>query len=77
MTITASARTRVMRGTKRSITEQQIIYDILDAAMICHMGFVMHDYPMVIPTCHWRDGDKIYWHAHLSLIHISEPTRPY
>ena len=64
MTIKASARTRVVRGAKRSIDEQQVIYDILDTAMVCHVGFVMQDYPMVIPTCQWRDGDKIYWHAH-------------
>ena len=64
MTISASERTRVVRGAKRSITEQQTINAILDAAMICHVGFVMNGYPMVIPTCHWREGDKIYWHAH-------------
>jgi nitroimidazol reductase NimA-like FMN-containing flavoprotein (pyridoxamine 5'-phosphate oxidase superfamily) len=64
MTISASERTHVVRGAKRSITEQKTINAILDAAMICHVGFVMNGYPMVIPTCHWREGDKIYWHAH-------------
>jgi uncharacterized protein len=36
---------------------------ILDAALICHLGFVHDGQPFVIPTLHARVGDEVYVHG--------------
>jgi hypothetical protein len=36
---------------------------ILDEAPICHVGFVVKGAPMVIPTIHWRIGDRLFFHG--------------
>ena len=36
---------------------------MLDAALICHLGFVVDDRPYVIPTIHARDGEVVYVHG--------------
>jgi uncharacterized protein len=36
---------------------------ILDAALICHLGFVHDGQPFVIPTLHARVGDDVYVHG--------------
>ncbi|HEX8253837.1 MAG TPA: pyridoxamine 5'-phosphate oxidase family protein [Thermoanaerobaculia bacterium] len=56
-------RTRVRRLPKRGEYDRATINAILDEALICHVGFVVEDAPMVIPTIHWRDGDTLYIHG--------------
>jgi nitroimidazol reductase NimA-like FMN-containing flavoprotein (pyridoxamine 5'-phosphate oxidase superfamily) len=36
---------------------------ILDAALVCHLGFVHDGQPYVIPTLHARIGDRLYVHG--------------
>lgn len=36
---------------------------ILDAALVCHLGFVHDGQPYVIPTLHARLGDRLYVHG--------------
>ena len=36
---------------------------ILDAALVCHLGFVQDGQPYVIPTLHARIGDRLYVHG--------------
>src|SRR5690348_17143206 len=39
------------------------IYPIVDAALICHVGFVLEGQPFVIPTLHARRDDTILLHG--------------
>ena len=62
-TVPVTDRTRVRRLPKRGAYELETIHAILDEALICHVGFVVNDSPVVIPTIHWRDGDTLYFHG--------------
>ncbi len=56
-------RTTVRRLPKRGSYERELVYSILDEALICHVGFVVDGKPVVIPTIHWREGDRLYLHG--------------
>ena len=58
-----SARTRVRRVPDRGHYGRETIDAILDAALVCHVGYVVDGQPYVTPTSHWRDGDRVYWHG--------------
>lgn len=60
---TPTQRSQVKRVAKRAHYERQIIYDILDKALICHVGFTVDNQPFVIPTAYGRVEDKIYIHG--------------
>ena len=59
-------KTRVKRVPKRGIYDKATIYRILDDNMICHVGFVFNNYPVVIPTIYGRDEDQVYLHGAMS-----------
>lgn len=56
-------RTSLKRVPSRGLHERTEIYDILDAGYLCHVGFVDHGTPFVIPTAYGRTGDIIYLHG--------------
>lgn len=56
-------RTTVRRLPQRAAYDAETVHRILDEALICHAGFVYHGDPVVIPTIHWRDGDRLYFHG--------------
>jgi uncharacterized protein len=56
-------RTALKRLPKRAFYERRTIYQILDKAFICHVGFVDSDHPVVIPTAYGRYGDILYLHG--------------
>ncbi|HEV2463488.1 MAG TPA: pyridoxamine 5'-phosphate oxidase family protein [Acidobacteriaceae bacterium] len=58
-----SPRVRVSRLPKRADYSQKTIYGILDAAFLCHVGFVVDGQPYVIPTGYGRAGDTLYLHG--------------
>jgi nitroimidazol reductase NimA-like FMN-containing flavoprotein (pyridoxamine 5'-phosphate oxidase superfamily) len=58
-----SDRTRVRRLGERGRYDAETIHAILDEALICHVGFVVNEQPVVIPTIHWRDGEMLYFHG--------------
>lgn len=56
-----SARTRVRRMPARGVYEREAVHAILDAGLLCHVGYVIDGQPYVTPTAHWREGDRLYW----------------
>jgi len=56
-------RTKVVRMPDRGRYDRATVYAILDEALICHVGIVEDGRPVVIPTAHWRDGDRLYVHG--------------
>jgi len=68
-----TARTQIKRGLKRAEYDVDKVHAIIDEALICHVGFLVKGQPLVIPTCHWRDGNKIYWHAHSKAQNVNAP----
>lgn len=58
-----TARSRVKRLHKRAHYDRDTIYAILDAGLICHVGYAIEGQPYVTPTAYWREGDHVYWHG--------------
>ena len=58
-----SNRTRVRRVHERARYDRQSLDAILDAGLLCHVGYVIDGAPYVTPTLYWRDGDRVYWHG--------------
>jgi nitroimidazol reductase NimA-like FMN-containing flavoprotein (pyridoxamine 5'-phosphate oxidase superfamily) len=56
-------RTRVRRLPNRGAYDRDTINAIIDEALICHVGFVVEGKAAVIPTIHWRDGERLYLHG--------------
>jgi nitroimidazol reductase NimA-like FMN-containing flavoprotein (pyridoxamine 5'-phosphate oxidase superfamily) len=60
---TPTKRTRVTRKPDRGHYERQTVYDILDQAFVCHVGFIADGMPVVVPTNYVRVGDKLFLHG--------------
>lgn len=56
-------RNRVRREHHRGRYDKEAVYEILDAAPICYVGYVIDGAPYVTPTIHWREGNRLYWHG--------------
>lgn len=56
-------RTEFRRLPARGSHDRELIYNILDAAYIAHVGFNVNHQPFVIPTLFGRAGDKLYLHG--------------
>ncbi len=56
-------RNTVQRMPERGNYDRETIYQIVDEALICHVGFVIDRQPFVIPTLHARDGDRLLLHG--------------
>ena len=62
-TYTPTNRTKVRRLNKRAVYDKERVHAILDAGMICHVGFVGDGVPYVIPTAYARREEAIYIHG--------------
>ncbi|MCG8692825.1 MAG: pyridoxamine 5'-phosphate oxidase family protein [Minwuiales bacterium] len=60
---TPTDRSRAKRLHQRAAYDRETIYPILDAGVICHVGYAIDGQPYVTPTCYWREGDRLYWHG--------------
>lgn len=58
-----TARNAVRRYPGRGAYDRATIDPIVDAALICHVGFVVEGQPFVIPTLHARDEETILLHG--------------
>lgn len=58
-----TARTKIKRLNKRAVFDRKTVYAILDAGLMCHVGYVIEGQPYVTPTAYWREGDHVYWHG--------------
>jgi hypothetical protein len=58
-----TARNRVRRHPERGHYDRETVFAILDAALMCHIGYVIDGLPYVTPTLFWREGERLYWHG--------------
>lgn len=56
-------RSRVRRHPERAHYDRETVFAILDAALMCHIGYVIDGRPYVTPTLFWREGERLYWHG--------------
>ena len=62
-TLEPTERTTLRRRPQRGSYERAVLNDILDAGVICQIGYVMDGEPRVLPTVFWRTGEAVYWHG--------------
>lgn len=58
-----SRRSRVRRHPERAHYDRDTVFAILDAALMCHVGYAIDGLPYVTPTLFWREGERLYWHG--------------
>ena len=56
-------QTTVKRLPAAGVYDREVVHQILDEALICHLGFVVDGQPFVIPTIHVRVDETIYVHG--------------
>lgn len=52
-----------IRQMNRGCYDRALAYEILDAGLIAHCGFIHEHRPMVIPMAYARMGDRLYIHG--------------
>ncbi|RSS78251.1 pyridoxamine 5'-phosphate oxidase family protein [Streptomyces sp. WAC06614] len=58
-----TARTVPTRAKERARYDRETVHAILDAAYLCHLGFVRDGAPVVLPTLYARVGERLYLHG--------------
>ncbi|MFF4249210.1 pyridoxamine 5'-phosphate oxidase family protein [Streptomyces sp. NPDC001822] len=56
-------RTVPSRSRERASYDKETVHAILDAAYLCHLGFVRDGAPVVLPTLFGRIGERLYVHG--------------
>jgi nitroimidazol reductase NimA-like FMN-containing flavoprotein (pyridoxamine 5'-phosphate oxidase superfamily) len=58
-----SERNKLRRLHERGRYDHEAVHAVLDAAMLCHMAYVIDGQPYCTPTAFWREGEHLYWHG--------------
>lgn len=61
--LSPTPRSTIQRSKNRAVTDRAALYGVLDAGLVCHLAFVVHGAPVVIPTGYGRDGNTLYLHG--------------
>ena len=61
--LTKTPRSTPRAKPDRVVYDRAAAYAILDEAFVCHVAMVVEGSPVVMPTTHWRIGDKLYFHG--------------
>ena len=62
-TLQETPRSRFSRKNDRGTHERTRIFDILDAAKVCHVAWVENGRPVCLPTAYGRRGDDLILHG--------------
>ena len=60
---TPTPRTTLKRLPRRGTYEREVVNNILDEGLVCHVGFIQDGHPVVLPTAYGRAGDRLYLHG--------------
>ncbi|MFW6693152.1 pyridoxamine 5'-phosphate oxidase family protein [Streptomyces sp. MAR4 CNX-425] len=56
-------RTVPTRSRERASYDREAVHSVLDAAYVCHLGFIRDGRPVVLPTLYARVGELLYVHG--------------
>jgi nitroimidazol reductase NimA-like FMN-containing flavoprotein (pyridoxamine 5'-phosphate oxidase superfamily) len=56
----------IRRLPEKSVDDRAVIDSILDEGYVCHVGYLIDERPVVIPTLYVRDGDAVLLHGSTS-----------
>lgn len=54
---------KVKRRHERGFYDHDTVHALLDAAILCHVSYVIDGLPYCTPTLFWREGTTLYWHG--------------
>lgn len=57
------ALNQVKRRHDRGFYDHVTVHALLDAAMLCHVSYVIDGQPFCTPTFFWREGSRLHWHG--------------
>lgn len=58
-----SDKTRLRRYNWLAKYDRDTVNAVIDAGIVCQVGYVIDGMPYVTPTNHWRIDDFVYWHG--------------
>lgn len=58
-----TSRTTPTRYRERARYDRRTVHDILDEALVCHLGYLSAGRPVVLPTTHARLDETLYLHG--------------
>ncbi|MFD9703600.1 pyridoxamine 5'-phosphate oxidase family protein [Lentzea sp. NPDC059081] len=61
--LSPTERSTIKRGKNRAVQDRQVLYDILDAGLVCHLAVEVDGAPFLVPTAYGRDGNRIFLHG--------------
>jgi len=61
--LSTTPRTELRRHRERGCADRDVLYAVLDAGLICHLGVIADGVPRVLPTGYGRLGDVLYLHG--------------
>jgi uncharacterized protein len=65
-------KTEITRLPKRGVYDKDVIYSILDEALVCTLAYVREGQPFQIPTGFCRIGNKLYLHGSVGSFYMRE-----
>lgn len=74
--LSPTPRSTLGRNAARARTDRSELHDVLDAGLVCHLGFVADGAPVVLPTAYGRDGDVLYLHGSSGARYLRGPEFP-
>jgi uncharacterized protein len=61
--LSPTERSTPQRSANRAVAEREILDEVLDAGLVCHLAVTIDGAPLVLPTGYGRDGDTLYLHG--------------
>jgi uncharacterized protein len=58
-----SSRNKAKRMRERATYDIAAVHAMLDAALFCHIAYVVDGQPYCTPTLFWRRGNNVIWHG--------------
>jgi nitroimidazol reductase NimA-like FMN-containing flavoprotein (pyridoxamine 5'-phosphate oxidase superfamily) len=73
-----SEKTRLKRYHWLAKYDRDTVNAIIDAGIVCQVGYVFDSLPYVTPTNHWRIDDFVYWHGSSAsrMLKVQQPGIP-
>ncbi len=65
-------KTKITRLPKRGVYEKEVVYSILDEALVCTLAYVHEGEPFQMPTGFCRMGDYLYIHGSVGSFYMRE-----
>jgi nitroimidazol reductase NimA-like FMN-containing flavoprotein (pyridoxamine 5'-phosphate oxidase superfamily) len=61
--LSSTVRTTLRRARDKGRTDRAALFDVLAAGLVCHLGVIVDDAPMVVPTVYGFDRRHLFVHG--------------